>query len=86
METDEQLSVLMAGLRGSNIRDEDFAAENLDMRLIEVDPEEGDGLPLTYEPLIIERFWRRRPVSVVKRGIQLLSTWWKRVGLQIALR
>lgn len=68
MEEDEQLSVLMAGLRGSNISNVDFASESTTMRLIEVDPEDGDGLPLTYDPEIIRRFWKRRPVSVLKRG------------------
>jgi aarF domain-containing kinase len=36
MEEDEQLSSLMRGLRGQNLRDEQFADENVRLRLVEV--------------------------------------------------
>jgi aarF domain-containing kinase len=36
MESDEQLRSLMAGLRGSNIDDSDYAAEGVTMSLVEV--------------------------------------------------
>jgi hypothetical protein len=36
MEEDEQLSILMRGLRGQNLRDSQFADENVRLRLVEV--------------------------------------------------
>jgi len=36
MEQDEQLSTLMRGLRGQNLRDEQFADDNVRLRLVEV--------------------------------------------------
>jgi aarF domain-containing kinase len=36
MEEDEQLSSLMRGLRGQDLRDEQFADENVRLRLVEV--------------------------------------------------
>lgn len=36
MEEDEQLSSLMRGLRGQNLRDSQFADENIQLRLVEV--------------------------------------------------
>lgn len=37
MEEDEQLATLMRGLRGQNLRDSQFADENVQLRLVEVD-------------------------------------------------
>lgn len=36
MEEDEQLASLMRGLRGQNLRDSQFADENIRLRLVEV--------------------------------------------------
>ena len=36
MEEDEQLSILMRGLRGQNLSDSQFADENVTLRLVEV--------------------------------------------------
>lgn len=36
MEEDEQLATLMRGLRGQNLRDSQFADENVQLRLVEV--------------------------------------------------
>lgn len=36
MEENEQLSILMKGLRGQNLRDSQFAADNVQLRLVEV--------------------------------------------------
>ena len=45
MEDNEQLKSLMAGLRGQNIDDSDFADDSVVMRLVEVDRDEQDQLP-----------------------------------------
>ena len=46
LESDEQLKSLMAGLRGSNIDESDFADKDVVMNLVEVDRDEQDQLPL----------------------------------------
>mmetsp|Transcript_17309 Transcript_17309/g.43443 ORF Transcript_17309/g.43443 Transcript_17309/m.43443 type:complete len:830 (-) Transcript_17309:636-3125(-) len=72
MEKDEQLSVLMAGLRGANIDNSDFAGADVKMSLVEVTHHEGDeALPLTYDPDAIAAYWERRPVSIATRILQL---------------
>lgn len=45
MEENDQLKSLMAGLRGQNIDDSDFADADVVMRLVEVDRDEQDQLP-----------------------------------------
>ena len=40
MEEDEQLSILMRGLRGQNLSDSQFADENVTLRLVEVSSED----------------------------------------------
>ena len=72
-EEDSQVASLMAGLRGSNIDDSDFADKSVVMRLVEVKNEEGEKLPQVYEPETIAEYWSRRPVSVATRSAQLLS-------------
>lgn len=75
MEEDEDLSVLMAGLRGSNIDDSDFAADGVQMKVVDVDKlrndELGDELPLHYDPELIASYWSKRPAAVAQRVAQL---------------
>jgi aarF domain-containing kinase len=42
MEEDEQLRVLMAGFRGSNLDASDFAASGVDMRLVSIDEDDEE--------------------------------------------
>ncbi|KAE8772418.1 hypothetical protein D1007_55630 [Hordeum vulgare] len=71
MEEDEQLASLMRGLRGQNLRDDQFADKDVTMRLVEVTNTEG--LPLVYSPEIISAYWGKRPGAVATRAVQLLS-------------
>ncbi|KAG2432690.1 hypothetical protein HYH02_006675 [Chlamydomonas schloesseri] len=73
MEEDEQLRVLMAGFRGANLNEDDFASSNVRMELIETDSDSDHQLPLTYDVDAISRYWDRRPVSVITRITQLLG-------------
>ncbi|KAG2482850.1 hypothetical protein HYH03_018241 [Edaphochlamys debaryana] len=73
MEENEQLRVLMAGFRGSNLNDDDFASKNVVMELIETDSDSDHQLPLTYDVDEISAYWGRRPVSVITRICQLLG-------------
>ncbi|KAG9447690.1 hypothetical protein H6P81_013818 [Aristolochia fimbriata] len=72
MEEDEQLAILMRGLRGQNLSDSQFAADDVQLRLVEVD-ESSDALPLVYDPEIISAYWGKRPRAVATRIVQLLS-------------
>lgn len=72
MEENEELAVLMRGLRGQNLTDAQFAADNIQLRLVEVD-ESSEFLPLVYDPASISAYWGKRPRAVVTRIIQLLS-------------
>eukprot|EP00803_Ostreobium_quekettii_P009098 evm.model.scf_330.1 EVM.evm.TU.scf_330.1 scf_330:441-5212(-) len=73
IEEDEMVKSMMSGLRGSNMNNDDFAAENVRMKLIMVDPDSEDSLPQTYDPDLIAKFWGARPVAVSTRILQLLS-------------
>jgi aarF domain-containing kinase len=74
LEEDEQISTLMAGLRGKNIDDSDFADESVVMRLVNFDIDDPDDeLPLTYSPELIDEYWGRRPVAITSRIVQLLG-------------
>lgn len=91
MEEDANLRVLMESLRGTNLSNADFADANVEMRLVSVldEDDEGEGLPLDYDPELIRNYWSRRPVSVVARIIQLLGKYLGQlciVGLQGVVR
>ena len=73
LEENEDLRVLMAGLRGSNLNTDDFAADDVTMQLVEVDAGDEDGLPTVYDPDTIAEYWARRPVAVARRITQLMG-------------
>lgn len=73
MSEDKQIGVLMAGLRGSNMDESDFADDSVVMQLVEVAHDDADQLPLDYDPERIADFWGRRPVAVIRRALQLLG-------------
>ncbi|GAV84961.1 APH domain-containing protein/ABC1 domain-containing protein [Cephalotus follicularis] len=72
MEENEELAILMRGLRGQNLRDTQFADDNVQLRLVEVD-ESSEFLPLVYDPASISAYWGKRPRAVATRIVQLLS-------------
>ncbi|KAL9258255.1 hypothetical protein AKJ16_DCAP11482 [Drosera capensis] len=72
MEENEDLAILMRGLRGQNLTDSQFAADNVQLRLVEVD-ESSEFLPLVYNPASISAYWGKRPRAVATRIVQLLS-------------
>ena len=73
MEEDEQVASLMRGLRGQNLNDSMFAADDVEMRLVQVDMDGGEELPLVYDPATISAYWGRRPKAVAQRIVQLLG-------------
>ncbi|GMN62523.1 hypothetical protein TIFTF001_031593 [Ficus carica] len=72
MEENEELAILMRGLRGQNLRDSQFAEDNIQLRLVEVD-ESSEFLPLVYDPASISAYWGKRPRAVATRIVQLMS-------------
>eukprot|EP00897_Mesotaenium_endlicherianum_P003763 jgi/Mesen1/3414/ME000192S02579 len=75
MEEDEQVASLMRGLRGQNLSDQLFAADDVKMRLVQVKEsmEIDEQLPKEYDPALIAAYWSRQPGSVATRIFQLLS-------------
>lgn len=72
--SDDELGAFMSSLRGSNLNDDDFAAEGQQVELMSVtgNMQEADAqLPLSYDPEAIYNFWSVRPVSVINRIVQL---------------
>lgn len=71
--SDDELSVFMSSLSGSQLSDSDFAETGQQVNLLQStssdDPD--DQLPLTYDPEAIAEYWGVRPVSVVSRVLQL---------------
>ncbi|XP_055813836.1 uncharacterized protein LOC129883240 [Solanum dulcamara] len=72
MEENEDLAILMRGLRGQNLKDSLFADDNIKLRLVEVD-ESSEFLPLVYDPASISAYWGKRPRAVATRIVQLTS-------------
>ncbi|KAL0388250.1 UNVERIFIED_CONTAM: hypothetical protein Sradi_2706800 [Sesamum radiatum] len=72
MEENEELAILMRGLRGQNLKDTLFADDNIKLRLVEVD-ESSEFLPLVYDPDSIATYWGKRPRAVATRIVQLMS-------------
>lgn len=72
MEENEDIAILMRGLRGQNLTDSQFAADDIQLRLVEVD-ESSEFLPLVYDPATIAAYWGKRPRAVATRIVQLLS-------------
>ena len=76
MEEDEDLNTLMAGLRGTNIDDSDFAADGVQMRVVDLESIKAEGgdddkLPLYYDPELIAQHRRRRSdVELARRGLR----------------
>ena len=71
MEEDEELNLLMQGLRGTNINDDDFASVG---RMEVVQMRAGDdALPTRYEPETIGEYFAKRPLAVATRLAQIAS-------------
>lgn len=67
MEDNEQLKVLMAGFRGSNLDESDFASDGVRMRLVTDLQDSGltEALPLSYDPDAINRW---APIACIAYG------------------
>lgn len=70
---DEQAQLLMAGLRGQNINDDDSAVAGLKLKLVEFQAGE-EKLPLQYDPAFLDAYFTARPSAVAERVWQLTSS------------
>lgn len=67
--------MLVRGLRGQNLNDQDRQEDGLEMQLVEVTSrDEETGLPLVYQPEDIAEYFGQRPWQVVGRITQIAST------------
>ena len=77
--------MVMDALRGKNLNDDDAALDGLQMRLIDVGVDDNadpaSGLPYEYDPAALQRFFEKRPLSVLTRILQLAN-----VGGGLALK
>ncbi|KIY94865.1 Uncharacterized protein MNEG_13098 [Monoraphidium neglectum] len=86
MEKDEKLGALMAGFRGSNLDDADFARSDTSMRFMEVEGDAGEQLPLEYDPAAISAYWWVAPAAAAGRrsggGRRLGTSGWLAAALK----
>ncbi|CAJ1405163.1 unnamed protein product [Effrenium voratum] len=81
MEKDEDLKLMMQGLRGSGLNDSDRQIEGLEMRLVDIPTDEESGLPLTYDPTILADYFDRLPGVQLQRILQIISTGAPLIGM-----
>lgn len=76
MNENEDARMVMEALRGKNLNDDDSAVAGLQMQLVDVGvgSDSDDILPYDYDPQALQRFFRKRPMTIVKRILQVTST------------
>jgi len=85
LNENDDARMVMDALRGKNLNDDDAALEGLQMRLVDVggvdatDP--SSGLPYEYDPAALQKFFKKRPLTILQRIVQLAS-----VGGGLALK
>lgn len=73
MNEDEDTKLMMQALRGQNLNDDDSAMEGLEMKLVNVAVGNGDVLPFDYNPVALQKFFKKRPGAVFQRISQVLT-------------
>ena len=75
MAKDEKVSLMMDALRGKNLNDDDRQGDGIDMKVVEMRKGENaeDVLPTNYNAVLLEAYFKRRPVAVLTRVWQVLS-------------
>jgi aarF domain-containing kinase len=68
-EVDERVRVLMEGMRGKSLNDDDFAADGTKMNVIEFDSK--NDLPLDYDPDALKDYYKARPLLWLRRLAQV---------------
>jgi aarF domain-containing kinase len=79
----EDADMIMQALRGKNINDDDSQVEGVEMKLLDFDDVDesragGDGdvdrLPYEYDPIALQKFFKKRPNLIAARIAQVSST------------
>lgn len=74
MAQDEELRLMMQGLRGQGLNDADKAEEGVEMLVVDV-PTDGDtGLPLVYDVEELKAYFDPKPGVQFQRIFQIVST------------
>lgn len=77
LNENDDARMVMDALRGKNLNDDDAALDGLEMRLVDVggvdatDP--SSGLPYEYDPVALQNFFKKRPLTILQRILQLAS-------------
>lgn len=77
LNENEDARMVMDALRGKNLNDDDAAVDGLQMKLVDVggvdatDP--TSGLPYEYNPIALQNFFKKRPLTILQRILQLTS-------------
>mmetsp|Transcript_2341 Transcript_2341/g.5761 ORF Transcript_2341/g.5761 Transcript_2341/m.5761 type:complete len:824 (-) Transcript_2341:82-2553(-) len=82
----EDAELIMQALRGRNINDDDSQVQGLEMKLVGFDDiaddsacdvdnaDDCDRLPYEYDPVALQKFFRKRPQLIAARVAQVTST------------
>lgn len=80
MEEDEELNMMMQGLRGANLNDADRQADDVEMRLVDIPTDDESGLPLTYDVEELKKFFDPKPGVQLVRIFQVISSSYPLIG------
>ena len=72
---DERSSLMMDALRGKNMNDDDRQGYGIDMKVVETRQSgiASDVLPTVYDPIKLEKYFKKRPGAVITRVWQVVS-------------
>ena len=72
----EDAKLMMQALRGQGLNDDDSALAGLEMQLVNVNKggDATDVLPYDYDPIALKQFFSKRPLAVVTRILQVMTT------------
>jgi len=77
LNENDDARMVMDALRGKNLNDDDSALDGLQMRLVDVggvdETDPSSGLPYEYDPLALQKFFKKRPLTILQRLLQLAS-------------
>lgn len=75
-KSDPKAALLLDALRGKNINDDDRQGDGINMKIVETRASSSaqDVLPFTYKPDQLDAYFNSRPLAVIQRIYQVLST------------
>jgi len=70
----EDANLVMQALRGANLNDDDAAVDGLQLQLVDFAPTDNEALPYEYDPVALQKFFKKRPGAVLTRVFQVSTT------------